>query len=482
MKHLKNILKTVLFILIVCVGMCFFGELLRQKKLYNVPGESVTTWLDEFYDLEENSIDVIFLGSSQSFCTINPTRMFHNSGVVSYVLSSSAQDIYATKAYLEEALKTQTPKVVMLEARVLIRETLTAETWNRVAYDNLNPSVTKYKNLLKSIREDESLLSYVFPLLRYHDNWGNVTYKSWDYVMGRLEKNEGLMGHYPRYAITKVSLDKYYEEVPDYALEERIINAVKEMKKICDENNIEFFIWKAPTPIWRYDYTVAIEELANDLDTQFLDLNQMDLGIQAKTDFYDATHLNDTGAIKVSDFFSEWLPEHYSLPDQRNNVAYSYYEEAYRKYMKDKLINTTDIVKYCSALQDEKYTVFLCVNDGMSTPEEEYVEALKKLGLEKIKAAAGIKSYIAVIDNSMVVFEEWSKEALQLEFENDSVSAQITSMGYEAGDNGSVIIHGVEYIVPKQRGLGIVVYDKTLGCVVDSVTFDIKMEAKAYRK
>ena len=48
-------------------------------------------------------------------------------------------------------------------------------------------------------------------------------------------------------------------------------------------------------------------------------------------------------------------------------------------------------------------------------------------------------------------------------------------------EDASIKIDENEYLLDTQRGLGIVVYDKILDKVIDSVTFDIKNNGKCYR-
>ena len=72
--------------------------------------------LKKFYMLDEDSVDVLILGSSHAFENINTGFLFDSYGIASYVLSGSVQPYWNTYYYLTEALKTQQPKVIILDA------------------------------------------------------------------------------------------------------------------------------------------------------------------------------------------------------------------------------------------------------------------------------------------------------------------------------------------------------------------------------
>ncbi len=72
--------------------------------------------MDAFRNLEEDSLDILVLGSSHAYVDINPAVLWSEYGIAAYDLCGSNQPMWNTYYYLKEALKTQTPKVVVLEA------------------------------------------------------------------------------------------------------------------------------------------------------------------------------------------------------------------------------------------------------------------------------------------------------------------------------------------------------------------------------
>ena len=66
----------------------------------------------------EDSVDVLILGDSLSIANISPMELWKEQGITSYVCGQSGQR--ATESYylLKQALKTQTPRLVILETNI----------------------------------------------------------------------------------------------------------------------------------------------------------------------------------------------------------------------------------------------------------------------------------------------------------------------------------------------------------------------------
>ena len=71
--------------------------------------------LELYYGLPKNTVDVLVTGSSHAHVHINPAILFEENGISAYILSSSNQPIWNSYYYIVEALKTQSPKLVIVE-------------------------------------------------------------------------------------------------------------------------------------------------------------------------------------------------------------------------------------------------------------------------------------------------------------------------------------------------------------------------------
>ena len=142
MKRLKSVLKGSVFLLILIMGFCYFSEVLLWKtsadiNLYN--GK-------HFYENEENTIDVLFLGNSHCFCTINPAVLYEAYGIAGYNFSAGAQQIGSTYYFMKEALKYQNPKAILVEVSSFIDYEQSQGDIYRNALA-LRPGENYYKNI-----------------------------------------------------------------------------------------------------------------------------------------------------------------------------------------------------------------------------------------------------------------------------------------------------------------------------------------------
>ena len=101
------------FLLTVALLLHLCGNILRPAHT-----DYGSTW-GAYLAEPEDSIDVLFLGSSYAYCDWNPAVMYAGSGLTGYVMGGSEQVPAITYWYLKEALRTQSPSVVMMEATSL---------------------------------------------------------------------------------------------------------------------------------------------------------------------------------------------------------------------------------------------------------------------------------------------------------------------------------------------------------------------------
>ena len=137
-----------------------------------------------FYAEEENSIDVVFFGSSAVNEYYAPPLIWKEYGFTSYLFSNATQKPEYTLYLIDEVLKTQSPKVIVLEPRIFLfspeaTQEESVHYFNRLLVDNLKLSV----NRLKLIREEyeETAPEDYLPLIRYHENWKQFTFSDLGY-------------------------------------------------------------------------------------------------------------------------------------------------------------------------------------------------------------------------------------------------------------------------------------------------------------
>ena len=68
-----------------------------------------------YYKQPEDSVDVLFVGSSHIFCHVNTGILWDDYGIPAFDLAAAEQPFWNSYYYIKEGLKTQTPELVVLD-------------------------------------------------------------------------------------------------------------------------------------------------------------------------------------------------------------------------------------------------------------------------------------------------------------------------------------------------------------------------------
>jgi len=97
----NQVFRTLVFLL--CAAILFSGvSLIYERKTYSGAWNYMAK-LQEFYELEENTLDYICLGSSHMYCTVNPLEIWRETSIPGFVLATQQQPLRASYYYLKEA-------------------------------------------------------------------------------------------------------------------------------------------------------------------------------------------------------------------------------------------------------------------------------------------------------------------------------------------------------------------------------------------
>ena len=119
---------------------------------------------------------------------------------------------------------------------------------------------------------------------------------------------------------------------------------LRKMIEECKEDNIEVLLMYLPYPVpLEKDWISAntVKKLANEYNVNYINLMDEDV-VDFAIDCYDAaSHLNPSGAMKVTSFLGEYLRTHYDVVNHRNDDKYSYWNDDYLVYENAKKLAIT---------------------------------------------------------------------------------------------------------------------------------------------
>ncbi|WP_352399297.1 hypothetical protein [Anaerotignum sp.] len=335
-------MKGSLKIIFRCIAFLFiFTILFSNTSDYLRRPDDESDEIHAFYDEPKNSIDVLFMGSSPILRGVSPMVMWQQQGFTSYVRASALQAPSVTYGLLSESLEYQTPELVVLlcDNIFLDYDYVEREGDLRRALDGMKMSQHKYKIVREVTAADDrqTMLSYMFPLFRYHERWKEINWAEAEPIP--LMKHSIKKGHVYLRGGEPLEFPPDFMEPSEDASPEFNENAKEYVEKsiaLCKEKNIPLLMIHLPKMAWSYQQSMAMESFAKSMGVAYLDFDREEiraqLSLDPSTDYYDQGHMNLGGSIKLSQWFGDYLDSTYDLPDHREDEAYQRWHEDYQMY------------------------------------------------------------------------------------------------------------------------------------------------------
>lgn len=339
-SNFKLIIRLVLFIVCLLPILIGIGKLYEKAAGHNVVNYFTKARYDDFYALAPNSLDMVFIGSSHSYCTFDPENFDEKLGILSHQMGTPLQHPDTSLFVLKEILNTQKPKVVVLE----------------LYWDVLDDTFEmKQANSFFEVLQNDSLkkqyINSVFPLgekvkykilpIRYQQDFfayeGNELQKKMEQKFGVEKKlsTETISGieeyRSKGYVYCDITLPKSeYDETnqfkgfdgSEWKIDKTQKKYLDEFVSLCNQNQIELVLVTAPVAnvsmekMENYSFVHnAVEEFSKENNLAYIDYNIVngEEKLLQNEDFRDDAHLNDKGVKIVNKHFVQWL---------KNNVEF----------------------------------------------------------------------------------------------------------------------------------------------------------------
>ena len=324
MKKKLLCVSGIALILLLTVLLLAFLQALLMPKYQSVSREG--SLIDDYYAEEVYGHDVLFVGDCEVYESFTPPTLWEEYGITSYIRGSAQQLSWQSYYLLEDTLRYETPKVVVFNVLSLKYGEPQDEAYNRMTLDGMKLSATKLRAINASMTEDESFVSYLFPILRFHSRWSDLGKEDFTYLCGSEPISHN--GYLMQTAIKGGNSDRVGKPLVDYTLPKTSMDYLDAMRALCEEKGIELVLIKAPTNNWKYYWydewdaqILAYAERHSLSYYNFIPLADQ-IGIDWENDTYDAgVHLNVYGAEKLTSYFGEILERELGLPNRRAETA-----------------------------------------------------------------------------------------------------------------------------------------------------------------
>ena len=310
------------------------------RKSLNGPWD-MSNKIGGFYNEPRGEFSVMFFGSSHIYASLSPLELWHDNGVKSYVFATQLQPMWATYTYIKEALKYQSPQLIVVECNMMGGDQEYYDDGVNFSFmDDLRFSMDKVALARESAPEGERA-PLIWNFMKYHGRWSEL--EDPDYDVKRQDLHDPLKGHVllPNYQAVKPEVLEPKEGESGQLLEKNVM-WLERIIDLCQARGVELWLIKAPS-------NTALEEtqrlrmeqvaaLAAERGVVFDDFNACyeEMGLTLD-DFYDQRHLTGTGAVKFTDYFACLLEKRY--PQLHTESEDGEWEEQYRAY-REKLEGT----------------------------------------------------------------------------------------------------------------------------------------------
>ena len=465
----KGIIMTGSFLIILFLALWGWNSVFQFKYADGI--YSVT----KFYELPDNTIDVLILGSSHAYEDINTGMLWDEHGIASFILAGSLQPLWNTYYYLKEALKTQTPKLIVLEGFMTSSKEEFMED-NYIILNNfgLHRSSDKIESVKASVprqRWKDFFLEY----FQYHSRYNDIGRA--DFLKDR---GDPFFTDWKGFACNMETIPNNNIDVTNISdrrmLSEKAEKYYRAILELAQEKNIPIIVIISPyagiTEKEQEIYNRA-GDIASEYGVPFVNYNLslQELGIDFSVDAAELSHLNYRGNRKFTSYFGNYIHDNFDLPDRRNDERYSSWQknaDFIRQMIFDKeLSECSDLQTYVQKIQDPNLTVFVSIEGACTSSDETISRIVKDLGITD-ENAGGIwavnngKTILSIVNDEGYIYKTASTHDLILSRIYDE----------SAGNYFNTIMIDKQTFSRFIDGINIVVYDNLTEKVVDHATLN----------
>jgi len=288
-------------------------------------------------------------------------ELWDDYGIVSYNLGKQATYMAGSYHNMLLACKYKKPKLIVIDTFTIESESKiwTNRNFNHELLDAYPISYKKYLAIEDLFGREDLLnneIEYLFNFSMYHARWSELTSVDFRGTRSRYEK-----GAESRIKITSPNKVSDIGSVDMYNGKETInMQYLRKMVDYCKQNDIEVLITYLPHPSTDGQIAASkyVQKICDEYSVNYLNFLDLDI-VNYDIDCYDKdSHLNVSGARKITDYLGKYIIENYDIQDQRKNENYDFWYNDYNEYVGYKIknlkANSENINNYLMLLYGEE--------------------------------------------------------------------------------------------------------------------------------
>ena len=397
---LSRVVTVILTLALLLAALFGLSELVKRKASY--------IQYADFFD-EKQNFDVLFFGTSHVMDAVQPMELWKDHGFLSYNFGGHANAVATTYWAAQMALEYTTPTILVMDCFDITEEAKTSRnsfSYVHLSLDAFPISRTKIR-AVKDLLHDEEIdrliaeeklineenvavigqeeerdpITLLWPFSVYHNRWSALGRSDFRPVRNVQKGAETMVGVYKPFEMRQVPAEEKLEK------DTVSIEYLEKLITDCQTRGIDVLLTYLPFTATEIEQREAhrLYDIAEEYGVGYL--NFLDLGIvDYETDCYDDSHLNRSGAGKVTAYLGAYLASHYEIPDHRDDPAYaSWYRdyETYRAYQHSLLQGEDQLFRYLMLLANKNLSFELSLGNDRLFAEEPYGKLLRNIGIEE---------------------------------------------------------------------------------------------------
>lgn len=369
-KTVRRTFWIIAAVLLTVVCTSKLSQIVVQKDAYGKNAEFMS---------RSEEYDVLFFGTSHMMEGVLPMELWDGYGITSYNLAGNAHSIPTTYWIMMNALDYASPQLVVVDCFRLEADGKSSGSFGHQSFDSIPFSPNKVRAVWDIYDSANERIAYLWNYSLYHDRWNVINQ---DEIMPQPKPEKG--AYFGTIVAEPDPAEPALEEAA--AIESDGVDYLRKLIEECQRRDIEILLTFVPFPATAQDRQSAgyAEKLAQEYGVDYINFLDLDT-VNYETDCNDAfSHLNASGAGKVTDYLGAYMKERYNVADHRSDELADRWNADYQNYLSYKIsrIAGLESLKNClMMLSDPNLSccVYVREDSGLWKSDDVYAALIRNI-------------------------------------------------------------------------------------------------------
>ena len=433
-----------------------------------------------FFEDKEAEYDVMFFGTSHVIDSVSPLELWDNHGITSYNFAGYGMNMPTLYWLIQNVLEYKTPKLVVIDCSRISKTNLYGTVYQTHNVFDAFPLTKTKADAIFELFEPEYQLEFFWKFSIYHERWEELEEDDFD---TQYSYERGYSHRYP------VAVPKEFVPIASSSQTKETANGVIYLRKaieFCQEKGIDVMLTYMPYPAAATQQREANRAavIAEEYGINYVNFLTLDGVVNYNTDLFDSSHLNVSGAHKITDFLGNYFRWNYNFPDHTGEEIYASWDEDYQKHVavaRSKIKSLKSLDSYLMMLSDKNFSSCIYIpKSSMLLSDARMLELVSNIPVseypERLEEAIALGGdYFLFVDNE-------NGRLLECIGASASGKAEISSAAVSygsAGEDGHLIEIGTsKYLVGSESSaadIEIIVIDHKSGEIFDTGSFTVTL-------